>query len=113
MIYLQCNLFGTQIQNQGAGKLYTIFTFFPAWNLDKIYFDMSDSFHSIFTMMRLYLLESLKGISTTPSMRPIFKFSNVFTINDLGIDESILGIHIEFCTIDIMIFYIIRLFGLC
>ena len=98
---MQCSRFGTQIQNQGAGKLYTIFTFFPSWNLDKIYFDISDSFHLIFTIMRLYLFESLKGISITPSRFPIFKFSKVFEISDLGMDASILGIHIEFCTIDI------------
>ena len=70
-----------------------------------MYFDISESFHSNFTIIRLYFAESLKGISMTPSSVPIFSDSNVFTIIDLGMDASIRGMHIEFFTIDIFCYF--------
>jgi len=101
--YRQCNRLGTHIQNQGAVLSYTIFTFFPSVNRVNIYCDISDSFHSIFTIIRLNLVESLYGISMTPSSFPICKDSNVFIICDFGIAESIRGMHIEFFTMDIFL----------
>ena len=66
--------------------------------------DWSESFQLIFTMIRLYLGASLNGISITPSISPIFRLTNVFNMVDLGIEDSILGMHMAFGTMDMLKF---------
>ena len=100
---LQCNRFGTHIQNHGDFGLYTSFTFVPLWNRLRKNAALSESFHRTFTIIRLYLGESLNGISIIPSISPICRFWNTFQIYDFNIDDSMRGIHIAFDTIDIFV----------